>query len=112
MDTRTAGIAIERALVSRQDQADAENDAADQCFAELEADQLASNWGDLLSAEAAEQFVRDWIADPAVLLGEFFHETAKVAAGIVCHEDAARIILRAIELSVKNVSTTQVEQKS
>lgn len=111
MDTRTAGIAVERHLNARQAEVDAQNDAADQCFYELKADHVQRNWSEMQSADGAATFVNDWIDDPAAELAEMYQECAKVRAGLVFFEDAARICFRIMDRRVESVSTTQAERQ-
>lgn len=111
MDTRTAGIAVERHLDALMDAANIESEARAATFYDSVSDQIEHNWAELLSAELAQKFIRDWIDDPVVDLAEAFQEYAKVKSGLVCVEDAARIVFRAIERRVESISTTQVEQR-
>ena len=111
MDTRTAELAIERSATARREDRDVQDEANAMSLAEAVTDQTEKNWENLVSSESAKEFVSDWIADPVADLAAAYQEYAKVKIGLVCIDDAARIVFRAIERSVISISTTQVERK-
>ena len=110
MDTNLAEKRHERRLDALMDAADAEAAANDQAFHRDVAQQVEHNWQQMVSdAGYAEKLLWDWQADPIEELAEIYRELAKVKTGLVCFEDAARIVFRNIERRVDGISQSQVE---
>lgn len=112
MDTRTAQILHERHLGDLMDAANDEAQREDELLAVRVAHQSIDNWLQMVEQPAfAASLIFDWTADPGAELAEIYRELAKVKAGLVCVDDAARIVFRNIERCVDQISQLQVEQE-
>lgn len=105
MDTETLAFRHERHLGALMDAANVEAQRQTELRTSRIADQVADNWSRMLSyPDFAASLIGDWTADPGAELAEIYRELAKVKAGLVCIEDAARIVFRNIERRVDQIS--------
>ena len=112
MNARTAVMRHERHLDALMDAANVEAQREDELLSRRIADQISDNWSRMLSyPDFAASLIFDWTADPGTELAEIYRELAKVKAGLVCVDDAARIVFRNIERCVDQISQLQVEQE-
>lgn len=113
MDTRTLAFRHDRHLDALMDSSNDEAHANAEQNAVLVAQQSADNWKMMVDQPGfASELIGDWTADPQAELAEIYRELAKVKAGLVCIEDAARIVFRNIDRRVDEISQSQVENES
>ena len=113
MDTETLAFRHERHLDALMDAANDEAHANAERNTVMVAQQSAENWQKMVDQPGfASELIGDWTADPQAELAEIYRELAKVKAGLVCIDDAARIVFRNIDRRVDEISQSQVEEKS
>lgn len=94
------------------DRMEDEEDRRNEVFARNVEQRIDANWRDMAYGfDKAERLIRDYQANPEAELAEIYRELAKMKAGLVCFEDAARIVFRNIERRIDDISRTQEEEE-
>lgn len=101
----------ERTYYTYLDRMEDERDKRHEEFSQRVAKRISDNWIYLAeNPDGAERLIRDYQANPEAELAEIYKELAKMKAGLVCFEDAARIVFRNIERRIDRISQTQEEE--